>query len=247
MKKTLWMLLLGSSLLLTGFLGCEKKKSTDLIVGTSADYKPFMFYENGALTGFEKDVLDELAKRMKRNPQYKDMSFDSLLGALQTNHVNLVAASVTPTEERRKNVDFSKPYHISKVAFILRADSPVQGMDDLKNVPMGVQMGTTHEQRAQEWVQEGNLGAVTTLSKIPELLQELAVGRVQVIMLGETEAKGVVAALPELKLVVLQDLAESSIAFALPKGSADLEEINKTLDEMEKDGTLAALSKKWNL
>lgn len=247
MKKTFWMIFLSSSLLLMGFLGCEEKKKGDLIVGTSADYKPFMFYENSTLTGFEKDLVDELAKRMKRPPVYKDMSFDSLLGALQTHHVNLVAASVTPTEERKKNVDFSKPYHISKVALLVKGDNPANGVADLKGMSIGVQMGTTHEQRAQEWKLAGGIENVTTLSKIPELLQELAVGRIQVIMLGETEAKGVAAAIPELKLIVLPDVTESEVAFVLPKGSPEVAEINKILNEMEKDGTLAALSKKWNL
>lgn len=247
MKKTLWMTLLCSSLLLMGFLGCEEKKKGDLIVGTSADYKPFMFYENSTLTGFEKDLVDELAKRMKRPAVYKDMSFDSLLGALQTHHVSLVAASVTPTDERRKNVDFSKPYHIGKLALLVRNDNPANGVADLKGMSIGVQMGTTYEKHAQEWKQAGSVENVTTLSKIPELLQELAVGRIQVILLGETEAKGVAAAIPELKLIALPDVVESEVAFVLPKGSPELTEINKVLDEMEKDGTLAALRKKWNL
>lgn len=247
MKKTFWMMLLSSSLLLMGFLGCEEKKKTDFVVGTSADYKPFMFYENSKLTGFEKDLVDELAKRMKRQPVYKDMSFDGLLGSLQANHVNLVAASVTPTDERKKNVAFSKPYHTSKVALLVRKDSPINGVADLKNQSIGLQMGTTHEQRAQEWKQKGEIANMTTLSKIPELIQEWRVGRIQVIMMGETEAKGIAATHPEMKLVILKDVNESSVAFALPKGSPDVAEVDKFIDAMEKDGTLANLRKKWNL
>lgn len=48
------------------------------------------------------------------------MNFDSLIAALQSDSIDLVAAGMTATEERRKNVDFSDPYYVSKQVVVVR-------------------------------------------------------------------------------------------------------------------------------
>lgn len=242
MKKTL-LALVGACCLLAA---CKDDKKSEIIVGTSADYKPFMFYENGEITGFEKELFDEIAKRMKRTPVYKDMSFDGLIGGLQAKRLDMVIANVAKTEERSKNVDFSNPYYSSEIVLLTHKNNAVVSIDDLKGKTVGVQMGTTYEQRAKDLESAGASGKVTSLSKIPELIQEWKIGRVEVIMLCASEASGIQATQPDLKIVNLEALKES-FSIALPKNSADTAEINTILAELEKDGTLKALRAKWVL
>ena len=49
-----------------------------------------------------------------------DMSFDSLIPALSSGAIDFIAAGMSVTEERRKNVDFSQPYFTSNQVIIVR-------------------------------------------------------------------------------------------------------------------------------
>lgn len=225
---------------------CKDDKNNEIIVGTSADYKPFMFYDNGEITGFEKELFDEIAKHMKHTPVYKDMSFDGIIGGLQAARIDLAISNIAKTEERSKNVDFSAPYHSSQIVLLTHKDNPITSIADLKGKAVGVQMGTTYEQRAKELESAGESGKVTSLSKIPELIQEWKNGRIEVIMLCSSEAHGITTVQPDLKIVPLPSL-EESFAIALPKGSPHTSQINTILAELEKDGTMKALRDKWKL
>lgn len=243
MKKNILSLLA----LCFALVACKEDKKNDMIIGTSADYKPFMFYDNGVLSGFEKDLMDEIAQRMGRNPVYKDLSFDGLVGGLQANRLNIVAACMTHTEEREKNVDFSEPYYADFPVLLVSKESSAQSVEDLKNASIGVQMGTIHDARANEWKDQGKVAKVISLSKIPELLQEWKNTRVDAVLMGSVEAANIVESQPDIKIVPLQGLGQSKVSFALPKGSKETSEINATLNQIREDGTMEKLRAKWRL
>ena len=70
-----------------------------IVVGTSADYEPFEFYNsNFALDGFDIALMKELGKRMGLEVEFKDFAFDGLLNALELGQVDaaISAISVTP-------------------------------------------------------------------------------------------------------------------------------------------------------
>lgn len=243
MKKTLFTLLAACCFMTS----CKEEKKNDIVIGTSADYKPFMFYDNGALTGFEKELFDEIAKRMKRNPVYRDMSFDGLVGGLQANRLDVAVACISRTEERSKNVDFSEPYYGDYGVVLVHKDSPISSLADLKDKSVGVQMGSTHEIITNQWQQQGRVSKIVSLSKIPELIQEWKNKRIDAVFVGNSEAKGVAESQPDMKIVSLKELGTSFVSFALPKGSPHVEEINTILADLTKDGTMTALLAKWKL
>lgn len=235
-----------AAVVLCCFTACKDKKN-DMVVGTSADYKPFMFYDNGVLTGFEKDVFDEVAKRLDRAPVYKDMSFDGLIGGLQTGRLDVAAACMTKTEERAKNVDFSEPYYVDQAVALVKNDHNFNTVNDLKGQNVGVQMGTIYEMYTQLWQKEGSVAHILSLSKIPELVQAWRSGRIVAIIMGSSEAKSVAESQPDMKIVSLGGLSKSFVSFALPKNSDYTSKINDVLASMGKDGTLAQLLEKWKL
>ena len=52
--------------------------------------------------------------------QVIDMAFDSLIPALSSGAIDFIAAGMSVTEERKKNVDFSIPYFASEQVIIVR-------------------------------------------------------------------------------------------------------------------------------
>ena len=233
------------ALILCAFTGCEK--SNELTVGTSADYKPFMFYENGELKGFEKDLVDAVCARLNKKPVYKDLSFDSIIGALQSGRIHVAVAAITPTEDRVKNVDFSEPYHKAQFVLLVSETSSIKGIGDLANANVGVQMGTTYENKAKgDWLKTQAVKDVVSRAKIPELIQEYKTGRVDALLMGEREAKEVAAEQGNMRIIVLEGLDDSA-AFALPKNSNYAAALDKVIADMEKDGSLKQIREKWGL
>lgn len=79
-------------------------------VGTNATLKPFEFYENGRVGGFDIDLIQLICDDLGYELEVVDMEFDALLTSLQLGKVDMVIATMTATEERKTVCDFTIPY-----------------------------------------------------------------------------------------------------------------------------------------
>ncbi|NLA90702.1 MAG: transporter substrate-binding domain-containing protein, partial [Synergistaceae bacterium] len=111
-------------------------------IGTEATYPPFEFRnEKNEIVGYEIDIALEIAEILGKKVEIVDMAFDGLIPALLTRKVDLLAAGMTNTEERRKKVGFSTVYYDIENAFVVRSDDDsMTGLDDLKGKIATVQM-----------------------------------------------------------------------------------------------------------
>lgn len=83
-------------------------------MGTNAEFEPFEYLQNGEIVGFDVDLMEEIAKYMGKEIEWKNISFDGLLPALQAKKLDVIIAGMTATEERKKFVNFSQIYYESK-------------------------------------------------------------------------------------------------------------------------------------
>ncbi|MBM7609806.1 polar amino acid transport system substrate-binding protein [Lysinibacillus composti] len=218
--------------------------NSKLIMATSADYKPFEYHElsNGEdqIVGFDLDVANALSEQMGVALEIRDMDYTGLLSALQSERVNFVIAAMSPTEERKKNVDFSDAYFTTKFA-ALSPNEEYQSISGLKDLKVGVQLGSTQENAAKE------AGLETfALNKFPELIQELNTGRIDAVLVEETVASEYIEQNPgKLKAGVIEDLPGLDVAIAFPKGSLHVEEFNKAINALRENGKLKEIEDKW--
>lgn len=97
-----------------------------IIIGTNAEYSPFEYLDdNGNITGFDYDLLEAIAKEENVKLVWKDMPFDSLMGSMEAGDVQVIAAGIGPTEDRKKALIFPMfitPVHsASSVVRIIRS------------------------------------------------------------------------------------------------------------------------------
>lgn len=245
---TLRVLCLGLCLL--SLIGCGEKKDTNapkpLIVITSPDNPPFEFKDTSQggdkVIGFDIDVIHELGKRLGRPIKIIEADFAGLIPALQAGRADMSIAGFSPTEERKKSVDFSDPYHIDKKALLVLEGSSITSEKDLQNQTIGAQFGSAHEMTANKWAASTPDLKVIALGKIGELVQEVKNGRIQAIVVEDTVAKKIAASTPGLKVIVLTvEGGPSAIAF--PKGSALVKPTNDALKAMK--GDIDKLEAKW--
>ena len=95
------------------------ESSSVLKLGTNAAFPPFEYVESD-IVGFDISMGNKIAADMGAKLEVVDMSFDSLIPALQSGVIDFIAAGMSVTEERKQNVDFSDPYFASEQVIIIR-------------------------------------------------------------------------------------------------------------------------------
>ena len=115
-----------------------------LIVGTNAEFPPFEFVnDNGDYDGFDIALMQAICDKIGCKMEVNNMEFKSLLGALQMDSIDVIAAGMTATEERKESVDFTESYYEAKQVIIVKKDSNVASFADLNDKKIGGQEGTT--------------------------------------------------------------------------------------------------------
>ncbi|WP_240615246.1 transporter substrate-binding domain-containing protein [Arthrobacter ruber] len=172
--------------------GLDLVSEGTLTVCSDIPYPPFEYEENGEYTGFDMDLMKEIASGMGLELAVQDVGFDGLqsgavLGARQC---DIGASAVTITEERQANLAFSDPYYDSLQSILVPTDSDIASIDDLAGKQVGVQQGTTGATHAAEKAPEAELVqfpsdaemyAAIQAGNVDALLQDLPVN------LGHTE------------------------------------------------------------
>lgn len=223
------------------------QKAKTLVIGTSADYPPYEFHSlkdgKDLIVGFDIAIAQEIAKDLGVELEIKDMQFDGLLAALQAGTIDIVISGMTPTEERKKSVDFSKTYYYAVHGVIVRAEDKdkYQTVDALKNARLSAQKGTIQVGIAKTQI----LGlSKEEADKPSDKVKELGTIKNLILDLKNKKVDAIVAELPVATAYVNNnpDLAlaaptftddEGGSAVAVKKGNPLLlEAINKTLDRL---------------
>jgi len=89
-------------------------------LGTNAAFPPFEYVEGADIVGFDITMGQKIAADYGKKLEVVNMEFDSLIPALSSGAIDFIAAGMSVTEERKKNVDFSDPYYASKQVVIVR-------------------------------------------------------------------------------------------------------------------------------
>ena len=223
--------------------GSDEKKVLEM--ATSADFPPFESRDTaGNFEGFDIDLANYIADELGYELKIQDMKFDGLIGALQTDRIDMVLSGMSATDDRKQNVDFSTEYNHSGEMFITLKDSEIKTLEDLKNKKVGVQLGTIQEDGANKIKKETVDFELKAVDNSNVLIQELLSKRIDVAYMDKAVAQGYIE---EQNLAGFDDPTTSSpgMAVAFPKGSELTEKVNAVLKEAEENGKLQELKDKW--
>lgn len=229
----------------------EKNNASDkkvLTMATSADYAPFEYVEtkkSDEIIGYDVDLAKAITSKLGYKLKVKDMDFSGLIQALKSGQADFVLAGMTPTEKRKKNVDFSDIYYFAQHMIISKSGSGIQTLDDLKGKTVGAQLGSIQEDKAKEINKQVAI-TIENRDRIPDLIQELKNGRIDAVIIENTVAKGYLSKEKDLKgFTISDDPKEAGSAIALPKNSDLTAKFNKELKKMKENGELEKLNIKW--
>jgi len=115
---------------------------------TETDYPPFNYAgPDGNPAGFNVDLARMICEELSVGCTVQMRRFDTLVDALAENRGDAVIASIAPTAEMRRRVDFTDPYYRTPARFVARRDSPIREVlpERLEGTKVGVVAGTAHE------------------------------------------------------------------------------------------------------
>jgi len=249
---------LGGAGLVMAVVGNEALKSTvpqakqtvitenkTVTMATSADYPPYEFVDTSSgsqeIIGFDVDIAKYITEKLGYTLKIDNIDFNGLIPALQSKRADFVMAGMTPTAERKKNVDFSQIYYDAKDTIVAKKDSGFTSAASLSGKKLGVQLGSFQEEAAKKFAGVN----VQPLNRINEMVQELKAGRIDAILMEDTVAAGYLKSNTDLAATVIPNEGDSGTAIAFPKGSPMLAEFDPILGELKSSGKLEEFITKW--
>jgi polar amino acid transport system substrate-binding protein len=217
-----------------------------LTIGSDIPFPPFEYRENGELTGFDVDMMEEVASRLGLETNWIETDFDTIFTQLAAGRFDVVASATTITEEREQMVNFTEPYYLAQQAFVVNTqETPdLQSVDDLQSgAVVAVQTGTTGEAWARENVPDGV--DVRSFLNAPDTYIALEAGNVAAVVFDEPSAVTEAADREALEVVEIIDTGERYGFAVNPENEALLDEINRVLREMIDDGTYAEIYERY--
>jgi polar amino acid transport system substrate-binding protein len=222
--------------------GTTGEAAATLTVGSDIPYAPFEYGRAPDYQGIDIDLVREIGKRIGRNVEFVDTSFDTIIRDLAAGKFDMVASSTTITPERKKEVDFSDPYFLADQSLMIKKGSDIKSVDDVAGKTVGAQKGTTGADFAKD---KTKAKSVRTYAEIDDAFNALGNGQVDAVINDCPISKYAERAKPDLSVIQLLPTNEN-YGFAFKKGSTDLiSEVNQALKEIVDDGTYQKIFTKY--
>jgi len=162
--------------------GLELINSGQLTVCSDIPYPPFEMEAGGDYTGFDMDLMKEIAQGLDLELAVQDSGFDGLQSGLSLNsgQCDVVASAMTITDEREQKIDFTDPYYDSEQSLLVPTGSDITSIDDLAGKRVGVQQGTTGKTYTEQNAPEG-----TDIASFPsdaEMYTAIKAGQVDALL-----------------------------------------------------------------
>lgn len=253
MKKRgiLFLTLLVSAMLVLS--GCGGSNSSDsskggtFKVGLEAGYPPFNWTQkddsNGAVKiegtseyagGYDVEIAKKIADSLGKKLVIVKTEWDGLVPALTSGKIDAIIAGMSPTEKRKKTIDFSENYYKSNLVMVVKKGGKYEGaksLADFSGAKVTAQLNTFHYDVIDQI--EG-VKKATAMDNFPAMRVALESGIIDGYVSERPEAVSASSANDNFAMVEFEDGFKTSeddtaIAVGLKKGSELKEKINEVL------------------
>lgn len=222
----------------------QVKAAGQLEIGTEGTYAPFTFHDKtGKLTGFDVDLVTEVAKRLGVKPVFKETQWDAMFAGLDAKRFDIIANEVGIRPDRQQKYDFSNPYITSSAVLIAAADNnKVKTFEDIKGLKSAQSLTSNYADIAKKY------GAtIVGVEGFDQAIQLLTSKRVDVTVNDKLSFLDFKKQKPDAPVKIVATSSDASKSgFMFRKNSSTLvEAVNKALTDIINDGTYKKISEKW--
>ncbi|MCL5966869.1 MAG: ABC transporter substrate-binding protein [Deltaproteobacteria bacterium] len=224
----------------------DVKKKGVLVCGVKDSLYPFGYVnpKTREIEGYDVDFCKAIAGKLGVKLELKAVTSASRIPQLQEGNIDLIAATMTKTAERAKQIDFSHVYFFTGQKFLVKKGT-VRSLKDLEGKKIGTAKGSTSEQNAK-----AALPTATILSfdDYPQAFLALQQGKVAAVTTDEVLLVGMLAKAPNKERFEVPDIRISDEPYGLGMRKGDkalVDFVNKTLLAMEKSGEAKTIYGRW--
>ena len=237
---------------LLDFLNSDEADPTNtennLIIGFNAQFPPFGYKDaNGEYAGFDIELAREVCKRnnwtLKLQPV---IDWTSKKLELDSGEIDCIWSEFT-IDGREDDYTWSEPYFKNTPYIIVKSDSNINTLDDLKNKTLEIQAGTSVLDNIKNNESlNGTYKEIIEVDTYYTALMDLDSGVCDGIIVDSGLADYLVIENEDLKLLN-KSIAHENYGIGFKKGNTELrDQVQKTLDEMYKDGTVDKIAQKYS-
>lgn len=252
MKKLLFILL---AILL---VGCQAKEvevgdnslnniveKGKMIVGFT-EYPPMGFKENGEITGFDIDIAKAVGEKLGVDIEFVYIDWDAKVLELEVGNIDMIWNGLTITEDRKKEILFSKPYFNNRIVILTLKDSMINSINDLAEMNVGVELQSSGQSALESSVVFESIEEMVKYTTITEAVLDLKAGGIDAIVADEIFARYAVS--KEVDAYKIPDDVFNSENYGIGFRLEDValrDKIDQIIDELAEDGTALEISLKW--
>ncbi|WHZ32977.1 transporter substrate-binding domain-containing protein [Desemzia incerta] len=224
------------------------KEEGTLKVATSGTYFPNSYHdeESNELTGFEVEILREIANRLGLEVEFTEMGVDGMLTSLNSEQIDIAALGIDRDGENADKYNFTIPYKYSFGSMVVREEdnSGIEKLEDLKGKKAAGAATTSYMKVAEKF---GAELVIYDNATNDQYLWDVANGRTDVVLNDYYGQLMATEALPEIPVKVHDVFYNpSETNYAIKLGNDEFtKQINAQLEAMHDDGTLSEISKQF--
>lgn len=221
-----------------------------MIIGYT-DYAPMNYFEGDEFVGFDTDFAKAVCEKLGVEPEFIEINWDTKEVELNAKSIDCIWNGFTITEERKENIEFSKPYIENKQVVVIKAENKDKFKDtaSLATASLVAEVSSAGESAIadDENLKKANYVAV---QKQTDGLLEVKAGTADAVVLDYTLADAMVGEgtdYEELMIIDGLDLCVENYGIGFRKGSDAAQKVNEIIDELLADGTLQEIADKYDL
>jgi ABC-type amino acid transport substrate-binding protein len=223
-----------------------------LRIGTYFVNPPFEFVAKGKRVGFEVDLMNEVARRLRLRPVFVDTQWEVILRQMEDHRYDCIVGGITITAARQDKLAWSDPYMTTTLSLVVNmAKTPqIRGLADMKEATVGVQAATTDYDAALAMQKRGEIRKVEVypFDRIEIAMADLVAGRITAVMKVYPVAAWLARRNPDLHIVAQLPHDPQPLGIGLEKSNPVLlGAVNAALADIKQSGGYARLARKWDL
>ena len=221
------------------------KEYTKIVAGTEATYAPFEYLDDkGNVVGLDADILAAIGEEMGIETEVKNVGWDSMMSQVTNGEIDMGAAAITITDERKQSYDFTDPYYEATLLIVTKEDSSIESLEDIKDKKISVQINTTGHKAAQD-LQGVSSSKILAYENFSIALTEVLTGASDAAIGDNAVILEYLEKNPDSGLKAIEDdsFEKDYFGFMVKKGNTELLNIlNEGLDKIKANGKLAEIT-----
>jgi polar amino acid transport system substrate-binding protein len=218
------------------------------VLGLDDAFPPMGFRDaNNEIVGYDIDLAKEVAKRMGVKLVLQPIDWNAKEQELNTGKIDCIWNGFTITPDRAQAMAFTKPYLKNAQVVVVRKDSPYKTLADLKGKTVGLQAGSSAADALDNATDfKASLKGVVEFKDNLTALMDLEIKGVDAVVMDLIVANDNINRSGKAYSILGESLSPEDYGVGFRKGDIALrDEVQKTLEKMAADGTVAKITTAW--